>query len=285
MTKIKPFAFVLMPLDDEFNDLYKFGIKKTANELGIIAERVDEQQFSETILERIYRQIENCDFIIADMTGKNPNVFYEVGYAHAKGKLCALITQNASDIPFDLKHHTHIIYNGTIGNLVEKLKPKLSWLMSECEKDNQQQIDVSYNADSGYLKKTEYIHKGSFELEITLRNKSERHSPEIEAYYIVTTRKWALSVDGAVCGCDDYEDDNGKRMRKHLINPSIRRLAPTAFAQIKLRFERDLWRKWSGEEMKEEYFSKGMVTLEVITSKGTLQHDLPLETTFSEFPF
>jgi hypothetical protein len=62
-------------------------------------------------------------------------------------------------------------------------------------------------------------------------------------------------------------------------------LAPTAFAQIKLRFERDLWRKWSGEEMKEEYFSKGMVTLEVITSKGTLQHDLPLETTFSEFPF
>jgi ABC-type sugar transport system substrate-binding protein len=57
MTKIKPFAFVLMPLDDKFNDLYKFGIKKTADELGIIAERVDEQQFSETILERIYRQI------------------------------------------------------------------------------------------------------------------------------------------------------------------------------------------------------------------------------------
>jgi hypothetical protein len=55
------------------------------------------------------------------MTGKNPNVFCEVGYAHAKGKLCALITQNASDIPFDLKHHTHIIYKETIGNLVEKL--------------------------------------------------------------------------------------------------------------------------------------------------------------------
>ena len=78
---VKPFAFVLMPFEAGFDDIYKLGIQATAKDCGIVAERVDEQSFSETILERIYRQIGSADFIIADMTGRNPNVFYEVGYA------------------------------------------------------------------------------------------------------------------------------------------------------------------------------------------------------------
>ncbi|WP_441256404.1 hypothetical protein AB7Z32_20060 [Bradyrhizobium sp. 482_C4_N1_1] len=90
MTQLKPFAFVLMPFASDFDDIYKVGIKSIADELGIVAERVDEQIFSETMLERIYRQIDAADFIIADMSGRNPNVFYEVGYAHARGKLCTL---------------------------------------------------------------------------------------------------------------------------------------------------------------------------------------------------
>lgn len=66
------FAFVLMPFDKAFDDIYKIGIKETANSLGILAERVDEQIFREGILERIYRQIELADLIVADMTGQNP---------------------------------------------------------------------------------------------------------------------------------------------------------------------------------------------------------------------
>jgi nucleoside 2-deoxyribosyltransferase len=104
------FAFVLMPFDSKFDDVYTIGIKETATRLGITAERVDEQIFhKENILERIYNQINSADFIISDMTGRNPNVFYETGYAHAKGKICLLLTSNADDIPFDLKHHRHII--------------------------------------------------------------------------------------------------------------------------------------------------------------------------------
>jgi hypothetical protein len=98
----KLLRFVLMPFKDAFTDIYKFGIKETATRLGIVAERVDEQIYREGMLERIYRQIEAADIIISDMTGKNENVFYEVGYAHAKNKLCILLTSDASDIPFDL---------------------------------------------------------------------------------------------------------------------------------------------------------------------------------------
>ena len=106
-----------MPFDKAFDDIYKFGIKETAIRLGIVAERVNEQIFREGILERIYRQIEIADLILADMSGQNANVYYEVGYAHAKEKLCVLMTQVADDIPFDLKHHRHIVYGSSIQSL------------------------------------------------------------------------------------------------------------------------------------------------------------------------
>ena len=130
-TRPKPFVFVLMPLDPDFDDIYKFGIKGAAAEVGAYAERVDEQAFTEGILERIYNQISKADVIVADMTDRNPNVFYEVGYAHALGKIVLLLTQRADDIPFDLKHRQHIVYSGKIDTLRQQLSPKLTWAITE----------------------------------------------------------------------------------------------------------------------------------------------------------
>jgi nucleoside 2-deoxyribosyltransferase len=97
----KPFVFVLMPFDKKFNDVYQLGIQKACDDVGAYAERIDEQIFGESILQRIYNQIAKADVVVADMTGRNPNVFYETGYAHALGKNVILLTQNANDIPFD----------------------------------------------------------------------------------------------------------------------------------------------------------------------------------------
>ncbi|MDQ3818776.1 MAG: nucleoside 2-deoxyribosyltransferase, partial [Acidobacteriota bacterium] len=91
-TAPKPFIFVLMPFDEQFSDIYKFGIKGAADDVGAYAERVDEQIFTEGILDRIFNQISKADIVVADMTGRNPNVFYEVGYAHALGKKVILLT-------------------------------------------------------------------------------------------------------------------------------------------------------------------------------------------------
>ena len=127
----KPFAFVLMPFDAEFADVYSLGIKDTVEQSGMFAERVDEQVFhSEGILERIYNQIEVADFIIADMTGRNANVFYEVGYAHAKNKQCVLLTRNAQDIPFDLKHHRHIVYS-SVSELKQRLRLDIEYIKEQ----------------------------------------------------------------------------------------------------------------------------------------------------------
>jgi hypothetical protein len=127
----KPFVFVLMPFDSKFDDIYKFGIKGAADDVGAYAERVDEQIFMEGILDRIFNQISKADVIVADMTGRNPNVFYEVGYAHALGKIVILLTQNSDDIPFDLKHRQHTVYAGKIEGLRIELATKLEWAIRE----------------------------------------------------------------------------------------------------------------------------------------------------------
>lgn len=136
----KPFIFVLMPFDEEFNDIYKFGIKGAAGDAGAYAERVDEQIFTEGILDRIFNQISKADVIVADMTGRNSNVFYEVGYAHALGKIVLLLTQNANDIPFDLKHRPHIVYAGKIETLRNKLTERIIWAISEAKRKEKQNV-------------------------------------------------------------------------------------------------------------------------------------------------
>ena len=141
-TKPKKFCFVLMPFDEEFGDVYELGIKQSCIDAGIYCERVDEQIFDGSILERIYNQISKADIIIVDVTDRNPNVFYEVGYAHALGKITILLTKNAEDIPFDLKHYPHIIYNH-INKLKKELTKRVKWFAeNEITSDNDLKIGI-----------------------------------------------------------------------------------------------------------------------------------------------
>jgi hypothetical protein len=134
VTTPKPFVFVLMPFDPKFNDIYKFGIKGATEDVGAYAERLDEQIFVEGMLDRIFNQISRADVIVGDMTGRNPNVFYEVGYAHALGKITLLLTQDANDIPFDLKHRQHTVYSGSIDVLRKELAERLRWAIAESKR-------------------------------------------------------------------------------------------------------------------------------------------------------
>lgn len=133
ITRPKPFVFVLMPFAPEFDDVYSIGIKDACKKAGAYCERLDEQIFRENMLERIYNQIAKADLIVADMTGRNPNVFYEVGYAHALGKTVILLTRDGVDIPFDLKHHYHLVYEGSITKLKEELQKRIRYHISHPE--------------------------------------------------------------------------------------------------------------------------------------------------------
>jgi hypothetical protein len=104
---------VLMPFKKEFSAIYHDHIRKVANTIGITIARGDDLFTSHSIMSDIWSLIYNSKVIIADCTGKNPNVFYEIGIAHTIGKPVILITQKTADVPFDLRHIRYILYEYT----------------------------------------------------------------------------------------------------------------------------------------------------------------------------
>lgn len=124
------YAFVCMPFAQEFENYYEAGIKPALLECGFKCVRADELEHNNDILEVVYDQIKSAHIIVADMTGRNPNVYYEVGYAHAMGKDVLLLTQRTEDLPFDLRGFNHIVYEGRITVLKEKITQRLKAKMS-----------------------------------------------------------------------------------------------------------------------------------------------------------
>lgn len=127
----KPFVFVLMPFREEYDDVYNLGIKPACEKAGAIVERLDDQIFTENMLQRIYSQIAEADILVADLSEQNPNVFYELGYAHALQKPVILLTKRSGDIPFDLKHYPHIVYKGRITDLLWQLEKRVRGLINQ----------------------------------------------------------------------------------------------------------------------------------------------------------
>jgi len=173
-TAPKPFVFVLMPFAAEFDDIYKLGINAACKEAGTHCERVDEQIYDSTVLEQVYNQIWKADIIVADMTRQNPNVFYEVGYAHALNKPVILLTQEAEDIPFDLKHYPHIVYKGRIGDLKDGLQKRVKHYVANPAERRADTVDVVAAYVNGTLLEDDAtIESSGWSFNLTLENQSD----------------------------------------------------------------------------------------------------------------
>ncbi len=123
-TAPKPFVFVAMPFAAAFDDVYEAVIKPACEAAGAYAERVDDQIFQGNILQRMYNQIAKADVIVVDTTGRNVNVLYETGYAHALRKHVILLTRGTADVVFDPTHHPYIVYERLI-DLRNELEQKV----------------------------------------------------------------------------------------------------------------------------------------------------------------
>jgi hypothetical protein len=107
-----------MPFASPFDGIWQTVIRPTVHDSGDTCFRADDIFAPGPIINDIVRAIHDADYIIADLTEKNPNVYYELGLAHASGKPVILITQNIANLPFDLRHQRIIEYADTAAGAV-----------------------------------------------------------------------------------------------------------------------------------------------------------------------
>lgn len=112
-------VFVLMPFRSELQPVFEDHIKRVASALAITVARADDFFTNRPVVNEIWSAIAAARVLIADCTGRNPNVFYEIGVAHTIGKPVILVTQDPADVPFDLRHLRYIEYRFTPRGMME----------------------------------------------------------------------------------------------------------------------------------------------------------------------
>ena len=106
-------CFVLMPFADQFFTNYEEAIRPALEAAGLRGVHAGEVFGTREIMEDIWESLCVARVVVADVTGRNPNVFYELGIAHRLGKECVVITQNSKDVPFDITARRYIQYDPT----------------------------------------------------------------------------------------------------------------------------------------------------------------------------
>lgn len=121
-------VFVLMPLEERFAEIYLKGIK-AGLPTGWECNRSDERWDIPEAVCKICKSIQEATLIVADITGRNPNVFLELGLSFGLEKKFILMTQSIHDLPFDVRTFNAIKYDSdNLDDLHRKLREAISQL-------------------------------------------------------------------------------------------------------------------------------------------------------------
>jgi hypothetical protein len=123
---MKPTCFVLMPFAEEFEEVYEHGIGPAAEAAGFECYRADHAFGPSAIISDIVKSIFSADVIVADVSGSNPNVFYELGVAHTIDNKTVVISEKTGEtLPFDLTAYRVIFYRRSIDGIKKDLRGRL----------------------------------------------------------------------------------------------------------------------------------------------------------------
>lgn len=107
-------VFMIMPFDEEFDPIYTNHIEPfVRQELRLDIKRGDVFYSKHAIMREVWAAIYMSRLVLVECTTRNANVYYELGIAHTLGKPAVMITQKIEDIPFDLRHLRHIVYENS----------------------------------------------------------------------------------------------------------------------------------------------------------------------------
>lgn len=150
-------CFVMMPFG-EWNDIYYKEVYIPAiKEAGFEPVRGDEIFSSGSVVEQIWEQIDKAKVLLADLTGKNANVFYELGLAHAARKPVVFTSGVLDDVPFDLRHLRVIIYDLREPSWNLKLKTSITAYLKSAKTDPDRSIPQPFRDMDGPTSKTSSV--------------------------------------------------------------------------------------------------------------------------------
>ncbi|MCH7553864.1 MAG: hypothetical protein IIC82_07705, partial [Chloroflexi bacterium] len=110
-------CFVIMPFsatdtcdEEEWTDIFENLFKPSVEEAGLGYTCRRSSAVRGNLIKDIINDLYDCHVVIADLTDKNPNVFYELGVRHALRPRTLLIAQKKTDIPSDLQGYANYVY-------------------------------------------------------------------------------------------------------------------------------------------------------------------------------
>lgn len=145
-------CFVMMPFGLWYDLYYKEVYVPAIKEAGFEPVRADELFSSGSVVEQIWEQIDKAKVLLADLTGKNPNVFYELGLAHADRKPVVFTSGILEDVPFDLRHLRVIIYDVREPNWNQRLKTNITAFLKSAKLDPAKSIPQPFRDMEGAMK-------------------------------------------------------------------------------------------------------------------------------------
>jgi hypothetical protein len=142
-------CFVMMPFGDWFDRYYAEIYVPSIKEAGFEPVRADELFSTGSVVEQIWEQIQKSKVLLADLTGKNANVFYELGLAHAAHKPVVFTAANVEDVPFDLRHLRVIIYDIREPDWAVRLKKSVTEYIRTAGKEPDKSIPHPFREANG----------------------------------------------------------------------------------------------------------------------------------------
>lgn len=200
MIEFKKSIFVVMPFGKESNIAYRNAnaayenvVKPLCEEMGFDVVRADNIASTAVVYDDILQGIRNSDIVIADISGQNPNVMYELGIAHSlRQQTTIVITQdNVSNSPFDIKHFRIISYENSMqgsNTLKNKLRSVIESIQGNHKLISRREFEYCFGLFDAMGKRNEFV------LLVGIKNSSI--SIERDSFLF-----WNVSHNGNSTGC------------------------------------------------------------------------------------
>ncbi len=152
-----PHCFVIAPFGHPFDEYYEKVLTPAIKDAGFLPLRADEINKPGVIVNQIWHGITSASVCLAEVTGRNPNVMYELGLAHAAGKPVVPIVQNVNDLPFDLRAIRFIVYDVNSPTWADELRRKVTSMLQEVRRAPLGSVTLPDNKTGGFRKGLEAL--------------------------------------------------------------------------------------------------------------------------------